>query len=171
MIIIMCGLPASGKSTLVDLVFDDSTKVIRPEDYVPQNADKLDTEVYKSIKIAAWNVAIDLFREEAHDGKLSDIIVLDMCNRDIAAIISILRFARARGHEVILLYLNSSREACIRRSGLAPDIIDKYIDSLKDSLPKYKVECNNFMVARNKGNLQDLTEQADKIRDKLCLNT
>jgi predicted kinase len=173
MIVVMCGLPQSGKSTVVDQIFNtDDHFIIRPSDYIPQNVENIPEDKRKKINVEAWNVALEIAREFIHDQGNDDIIVLDMCNRRYTDIGPMLRFGKRHGHRLVIIVVNCPIDQCQSRSAeLDRSIFSNYVDSLKESLPKYKGESDDFLVVQNKGSLEDLVSSLDPIRDKLCLST
>lgn len=172
MIIAMCGLPNSGKSTIVDMLFEGFKPcIIRPSDYIPQNADKLDSKMRKKINIEAWNVGIDAAREVIHEGEVSDIVVLDMCNKDYEPIGSMISFGKKKGHKFFTIYVNRPLSECRKDTTIPKRVFDEYVSRIKLSLPIYKKHSDKLLVINNKGSVGDLEEQINIMRESLCLNT
>lgn len=172
MIVIMCGLPKSGKTTVVDQLFSDNDYIIRPADFVPENANQLSENLRKAMHLEAWKTGISLAREQIHEGTIDDVIVLDMCNREIEPLSTMIHFARKKGHKVVVLFVNAPTMACRSRDDSLDDkVFRTYVSSIKESLPKYKSECDQLLVVNNKNDLPDLISSLQEIRDTLCHNT
>ena len=64
MLIIMCGPPGSGKSTVADLFLEEiDADLIRPSDWMPDNIETLGGELEREYRIQCWRTAIEKTKE------------------------------------------------------------------------------------------------------------
>lgn len=175
MIVLICGLPKSGKSVFVDKLFGIECHLIRPSDYIPNNYENMPNDIQQNLNIEAWKVGIetaeDILKDIREQDDYSQVLVYDMCNKNSNPLEYTLKSEKRRGHKIVVIYINCPTKVCKDRCGFSDEIMNTYVEGFKKSLPKYKSISNEFIVVDNKGSLEDLDEHANNIRDKLCLNT
>jgi len=174
MLILMCGLPFSGKSTVVDLLFKDppvakDVVLIRPSDYFPESF--ADSEEEKHFRIEAWKAAMNGAEEAVEAEKPETFIVLDCGNSKFRTTRGLIRLAKRNKHRVVLLYVHALVKQCEERAGkdwVGEDVAKGYIESIKDSLPKFKSKCDRVIAVDNKSSLDDLKQSTATAWSKLC---
>lgn len=180
MFVLMCGLPSSGKSTVVDIIADteSSVWVIRPEDWLPDNIDELNEEDEKNQRIGCWREAMNFAEKHVNHKsglcKPDDIIILDCSNSKFKPLQGLICLAKRSGHKCVVLYVNSRVAQCASRAGdkwIGTEIAESYMRNIKDSLPKFKSKCDQVIVADNIGDLGDLKHSAIAAWSRLCQTT
>ena len=175
MLIIMCGPPGSGKSTVADLFLEEiDADLIRPSDWMPDNIETLGGELEREYRIQCWRTAIEKTKELVITVSPEELIVLDCANAKYHTIDPTIQKAKRAGHEIVLLYVNTPRSVCKERMAddwVGDETFNGYVDNIKTSLPKYKRTCNKFLVINNHSCQGDLTNSVEAIRDKLCQPT
>ena len=170
-LIIMCGLPSAGKSTVVDLFKTQGDVLLRPEDWAPQNLHTLGEEAEKEYRIQCWKMAIEKAADAVSEFGFDRRIILDCVNAKFFSLASIIGKAKTNKHRVVLVFVTARVAICEERSGLSHDIFDGYVDNLKDSIPRYKQACDDVIVIKNDGSKNDLDEAVKSILPRLiCKN-
>ena len=171
MLILMSGLPSSGKSVVVDMFKSGNDLLLRPEDWMPNNIDILGADAEKEYRIACWKMAIEKSLEAVIETKPSSRIILDCTNSKFFSIASLIGQAKAYKHRVVLVFVSAKVQCCEQRSGLARSIYDEYVENFKHSLPRYKSACDDIIVIRNDGDKQELIGTVSKIAGRICHTT
>lgn len=154
-LLLMFGLPGSGKSACADIIckqFEKKYELIRPEDWIPIN---LPDHLMKDFKVSAWETALSLTQEAITDNK---DILLDQCNLYNEKINEIIQLAIKSFYIIDLVYINATKDNCALRK---PELAfltreTSYIDKFRQSLLKYKGLLNNFFVIENNGTQDEL---------------
>ncbi len=171
MLIIVCGLPQSGKSTVVDKCQEYlNATLYRPGDWVPKNLAAISMTAEADIRNAALATAKVDVSEWMEESKSSDIAILDDRNEDHTAVMELFGKAARFGHQVLLLYVNAKSTECAARS----DVQWGYAESagmIVKSLPQYKILCDKVIVVHNNGSLSDLDHSVAAIKENLCQGT
>ena len=149
MLVILCGLPSAGKSTVVDLFKTQGDVLLRPEDWAPQNLHTLGEEAEKEYRIQCWKMAIEKAADAVSEFGLDRRIILDCVNAKFFLLASIIGKAKTNKHRVVLVFVTARVARCEERSGLSHDVFDAYVDNLKDSIPRYKQACDDIIVINN----------------------
>lgn len=171
MFVIVCGMPWSGKSAAVDILFPrdttemfiDGNCIIRPEEWIPKNIEAMGPDAEKNYRVTVWQMAMEKTDEALGDVDISCAVVLDQGNHKFHTVEQLIRKAKSIGHEVVLLYISAKLPACQERAGdrwFGRGIWDDCVEHLKISLPKYKSVCDRFLVLNNHGSLEELTQLA-----------
>ena len=174
MLVLMCGLPSCGKSAVVDIISEKSGStvwVVRPSDWLPDNIDQLDPEEEKNYRIECWRTAISNTEEAVEKCDPSDAVILDCGNSKFRPLNGLLRTAKRNGHKLFVLYVNSSAVQCEARAGkqfVPAKVVKSYIESIRDSLPKFKSKCDRIIVVENTDTLDVLEQNALTAWSKLC---
>ncbi len=174
MIVIMCGLPFSGKSTVVNALFDRASHyIIRPDDFIPENTMSLNADMQRSIKIEAYNISIEKLQEYSKTLDESETVVLDMCNRDYSVLNQSFVSARKHGHKIITIFVHTSLTNCKARAPkpLENSVFTKYIDAFHFSLPKFKKLSDSFIIVQNDEPIEVVAVKLADVRQMLCHNT
>ena len=151
MIIIMSGLPYSGKTTYVDSNHNDSI-VIDPKNYYPDDFESLDKEERSEIAIAAWGLSVSELYDEIKSERDSSIIVHDTCGSSISYLLDTCLVARNNKHKIRFIYVNTPLKVCRKRSGgeIDDSVFRRYIKKFKDILPIMKKQANEFTIIDGK---------------------
>jgi len=113
MLILMMGLPGSGKSTIVGMLskFVNINSVC-PEDLYPDNFNELKYEEQHAIKLAAWHTSIDYIKDNISKDAL---LLLDSCNANLDLISELMALAKSHNQKTAAIFTAASDETCIRR--------------------------------------------------------
>jgi len=172
MLIITCGLPASGKSKTIDILAKHKSykwHIIRPSDWVPENLATLDEQTQREYNIGCWSLALEKCKEAIEQISPKEIIVLDACNSKITTILTLITDAKAALHRVVLLFVQANADLCLARNAkLNEPLLRDYVDRFKTSLPRYKKCCDTVFVARNNGTFEQLETELYDIWKTLC---
>ena len=114
-LIIMQGIPGSGKSTIVGRIADENTVVASADDYMVD---------------AEGNYAFDPTRLGYCHGQCRRVairgmdegktVILDNTNMRTQHVRPYIEAARERGYEVCAVYVNTPVDECIRRNSMRP---------------------------------------------------
>ena len=174
MLVLMCGLPSSGKSTIVDLIVKGSRSsiwVIRPEDWLPEGLAEMGPEEEKNYRIECWRTALAEAEGAVEKHDSADIIILDCGNSKFKPLHGLLQIAKRNGHKRVVLYVNSRPAQCKERAGdswVGQEVAKSYIENIRDSLPKFKSKCDQILIVENMGILEDLEQNALTVWSRLC---
>ena len=102
-LIVMVGFPKSGKSTFVDLMFQQHTElgfksmvVVRPSDWYPPNIEKLPAQERTEYQIAAWEHALEKVTGLLPSLATDDAVVLDTCGTSPNSLNTMIGVAKAK---------------------------------------------------------------------------
>jgi len=175
MFILMCGLPSCGKSVTIDIIIQKTmgppVRVIRPEDWLPDNINSLGAEAEKNYRIESWKFAISMAEKAVEECNSSELIVLDCANSKFRPLESLLRRAKRNGHKLAVLYVNSRPAQCEARAGdkwVGAQVVQTYVESIRNSLPKFKSKCDRIIIVENTDTLAALEQNALVAWSKLC---
>ena len=165
MVIIMAGLPKSGKTYIVKifkaLLPSYDIQIIEPSKFIPPEADK------NVAATAAWQIAFEKLLGIIGEGNKNNIIVFDSCASKSSVVVDISTKAKISDHDVWMVFVFASKETCLRRSNHEVDkeLIDKYERLFLDTLKRSQAACNRFFVVDNDRDpdLQTLHKLANKI--------
>jgi predicted kinase len=175
MLIILCGMPFSGKSTLVDEMFMikpgeyNSHCLLRPADWMPEPLNNMDKEFIKDYRVTCWHMALDKTEKALLDFGSNKVIILDQGNHRYDDVRHLIYVAKENKHKIILIYVNTRMAICHDRSGskwVGKEIWKSALHNIKGSLPKYKKACDDFVVVDNNGTIPDLRLIIPNIRSK-----
>ena len=173
-LIITSGLPASGKSKVIDILARHTERkwhIIRPSDWIPENLAMLDEEAQRQFNIGCWSVAIDKCNEAIAQVPPRDIIVLDACNSKAITLLTPIASAKTALHHVVLLFIQSNSDLCLARNPkLTKELLMNYVERFKVSLPRYKATCDSFLVVQNNGIIEQLETTLYDTWKQLCQN-
>ncbi len=174
MLVLMCGLPSSGKSTAANIVSSSlAAMTFRPEDWLPDDFDMLDKNTQRQYRFACWGTAIDSAREATADFDNSKVIILDCGNSKYHTVQDLLKKAKRRKHKTMLLFVHCPTNLCKDRAGnawIGQEKCDEYIKCFKESLPKYKANCDVFTKVLNDSSKEDLEQKLQPVLELICRN-
>jgi hypothetical protein len=166
MLLIVAGLPKSGKSRAIDFLSksDGQWHIIRPSDWIPENLSSLDVESQRAFNIECWSMAIEKCKEAIEQVPPRETIVLDSCNSKYTTLLTLIVDAKAAMHKVVLLFVQSNISLCLARDPkMTESLLCDYTNRFKVSLPKYKKSCDSFLVIRNNGTLDQLKTELHNV--------
>lgn len=151
----MVGFPKSGKSTFVDLMFQQHTElgfksmvVVRPSDWYPPNIEKLPAQERTEYQIAAWEHALEKVTGLLPSLATDDAVVLDTCGTSPNSLNTMIGVAKAKQHKVVAIWIATPESICASRLGNA-EIIKKYAGKIGDAIKSYQKSCAAIVVVRN----------------------
>jgi predicted kinase len=160
-LVLLCGPPFCGKSTVADLAFN-SDSIIRPSDWMPDNYQVLGGDAVKDYRIVCWKIALEKTEESIEESDPSETIVVDQGNNKFDTAKSIIKLAKKHNHKIVLLYVNAKFALCKDRSGddwIGDEIWQLCLDNIKESLPKYKKACDKFVIVDNNDDIDMLSDK------------
>lgn len=168
MLIITCGIPQSGKSTVVDKCqeFLQAT-LFRPGDWIPQNLAAVSQVAERDFRNSALTTAKVDILEWMEEFDPSKVVILDERNEDCNDLNDLFVKAAQHGHQVILLYVNARSTECATRSGILWDFSES-ASKILISIPNYKLLCDSVVVVNNNGSIDELDGKVAAIKEKLC---
>ena len=154
-VIIMVGLPASGKSSFVDEF----------EKYAPCHV--IRPEVTGEIK--EWYGTLNKATALIYSGDSKKHIVIDTCGASPSNFGEVFAMAELRSCEVVVIYVHALPSECVLRAGadFAP-VITKYIPKIKDAVKNYNSKYKVIAVT-NQGTLVDLANRAKEVASSIEL--
>lgn len=175
MLILMCGLPFSGKSAVVDILVKHSSPwVIRPEDWLPDDFASKSPDDQKNFRLECWRTALTQVEGAVEEREPTEVVILDCGNSKFAPLRALLRMAKRHGHKRAVLYVNSRVVQCQERAGdqwIGEDVAKSYVRNMRDSLPKFRERCDQLVVIDNTGALDNLEQNTLVAWSKLCPTT
>ena len=125
----------------------------------------------RAYNIECWSIAIDKAKEAIEQFSPNEIIVLDTCNSKYNTVMTLVAMAKAKLHRVVLLFVQANLSQCLQRdSKINESLLKDYVQRFKESLPKFKSNCDLFLTVRNNGTLEQLETELYDIWKKLCQN-
>lgn len=171
MLVIVCGLPQSGKSTVVDKCQEYlHATLYRPGDWVPLNLAAVSLTAENDFRQSALATAKVDISEWMEESESSRVAILDDRNEDYSTLMELFTGAARHGHQVFLLYVNSKSTECAARGNIQWDFSGSAGMILK-SLPQYKILCDKVIVVNNNGSIDDLNSRVAAIKEDLCQGT
>jgi len=116
MFIMFMGLPGSGKSTKALEMYETYTYLNIPATYISSDKVRMDVfgvEFHPDLEIWIWGYIERLVKAKL-DHK-DQIVILDSTNLTKTGRETFLRFARARGHETVGVYMSTPLHTCMER--------------------------------------------------------
>lgn len=173
MIIIICGLPFSGKSTFVNLIMNDhgsSCLLLRPSDWMPDFGDN-DVELRRSYAITCNQIAYE--KAISAISEVPDkLIILDQCNTKVESVMPLFAAAKECNRPVCVLFVTCKPSICKNRvaNTINDELWKRYITELTECVPKYKKLADHFAIIHNDDDRKLLNEQKLSIENIICQN-
>lgn len=150
MLIIVGGLPASGKTTLGKLLAKKlGLELLSPNSLYPKNVK--DEGLRQSLAVSAWEVCEEAVDEFTASKDNTDLLILDSIALNHKTLRPMVLNAQTRGHQVLYVLCLTSKETAKRRSKewIGDDIYNSYLDKLKKSVQSIKSMSDKLIVLRN----------------------
>lgn len=167
MLVIMCGLPAAGKSTFVDLLRPQlgECHVIRPSDWYPPDLEEMLGDDRAAYQIACWEHALDKATALLPSTTPQVPIILDTCGSSPDALRALIGVARLHKHSVCAIVVGGLPSTCAARMNNR-ELIQKYASKLPSAVRFYKQTLDQMHVVRE-GSLAQWSDAAARIAVKL----
>lgn len=159
MILIMAGLPKSGKSFVVRQLSDvHQSLVIDPQRLVPPEVSRSAKE-YREALLCAWQVAYEKLLKSITSEPPDKIIIFDTCASRSTTISEISAAASITRHRTCLIFIHAEVQVCLVRAGDEVDLqtIRDYEQKFVNSLRESRAYCDNFVVINNTRGKPDLS--------------
>ena len=160
----MAGYPFSGKSYIVELITQKSTKdilVINPKEYRGNNYDNLSSLEKREVNLSAWETSLDALRVIIRETNNNDITIFDTACASADVMEGVFRDAKSAGHAVLLVYVNADIGVCEKRAGkerLSDDVMKKYETNIASSIKRlWKISDGKIIVDNNYNKEPDIT--------------
>jgi len=161
MIIIMAGLPKSGKSTLakniVDKIITGSSFTVDPAVYVPPELTPESGKAYREAMLGAWEFARERLKKLSSVQPDSTVIIFDTCASKNNVVKSIVDEAKENNHRTLLVYVDTPSNTCLERGSgvINRDVIKHYERAFVKSLKKSTELCDSFVVMEGSGEFNE----------------
>jgi len=159
MLIIMMGLPKSGKSTIANKIVENSDiTLINPEILYPDNIKELSRSENLVYKLSAWDASFECAMEELN----TKDVLFDTCGNSYEMLNELILKAKVCGHKIYIIFKFENLKECKKRAGIEADSIkwDDYLKKFKSSLPKLYKKVDKLITIRN---VDDIAITIDKI--------
>ena len=174
MILFTSGLPKSGKTTFVNKLLDALDRKlclhINPEDYYPEDFEKLSQEDKTDIATTAWEMSLEKATKSICAVPNRALIVFDTCCSKAFYMRQLFMNAKVRGHHVFLVYVYAPLEKRVERTGdkKLADLEERYRKAFGDTLPVLKGHSDEFIIIKNESDdLSELDKYAQLMCDKI----
>jgi len=158
MLILMCGLPASGKSEFVSaLAFHIDSLLLYQPNHSRDSKSSIDH----------WEECLEAVTATLYRSDDSIPILLDTCGASPNSFKELFTMASIRSHQVIVIWVHSTASECLDRFDGNEEIVVKYIDKIKDAVIEYQSKYK-LIAVKNHGALWELRNEAKGVAKKLC---
>lgn len=141
-LIIMGGLPKSGKTTIVQKSINNDTLHICREN------------VHVDDPLEQWNTSINLL----YDAITKDMnVIFDSCGVNIKQLMESVTIARIRGYEIRYIFIDREIEKCAEHIDMG--IINKYRNRVIDALKSIKDNNIELLIINNNNSIDDALGQ------------
>lgn len=122
MVILMVGIPGSGKSTLVNYLskLKKDLILLQPELLYQNSSDN-------TVKMAAWDTCIEQFKEEIYS--IDSTIILDTCGTNKEAMVELANRSIELGHNVVFVIVNTDINICKERNSSRNVVLTDHVMS------------------------------------------
>ncbi|MDP1712569.1 MAG: AAA family ATPase [Candidatus Nanopelagicaceae bacterium] len=163
MLIVMAGLPKSGKTTFASRL--KNVTLYSPDLSLPDLSDA-DEEKRKQYRIAAWDISLratSIFIRKKSD---EEIVVFDTTGSNISTIENLFDLCVAHDHRFLYFFIHDSMERCTDRfvslEGKTKEeterLMNDYRRKLLNCITKFK---SRMKIIKNDGSKEELEKQAD----------
>lgn len=159
MLIIMAGLPYSGKTTFVQRFIEElrnteytSIVLVDPTIGFPSDFNLYPADQKSAISIAAWEVALDELAKTIQECDNDTVIILDTTGSNSSALTSIIDRAILRKHKTLLVKVIAPVDDCKERAGsdwVGDEICKKYEHRMATDVEHLKGICNRYVPVLN----------------------
>lgn len=171
MLIITCGIPQSGKSTVVDKCQDFlHATLFRPSDWIPKNLAAVSITAENDFRESALATAKVDVSEWMEESGSTEVAILDERNEDHEALLELFTKAAQCAHQVLLLYVNARSAECAARGDVQWEFTE-FASKILKSIPQYKILCDKIVVVNNNGSIADLDARVAALKETLCPGT
>ncbi|MBD3407204.1 MAG: hypothetical protein GF411_13880 [Candidatus Lokiarchaeota archaeon] len=160
MLIIMGGLPKSGKTSILKGVKHDIVH-INPEALLSKNIDNQPEDVKQALNIAAWEQCLT----SIGDNLDHNIIIFDTCGSSLNPLRTQILKAKMHGHKIVYLYVDRKFELCANH--IDSKILKSYKQKFINTLPQARDAADYFRVITNNGEVQEASVQAGEVIDEI----
>ena len=158
MLIIMGGLPKSGKTSVIEEA-DVGGIHITADNFLPQNLDSQPDEVKSKIQIAAWGQCMDKLTESIPIK--DELIILDTCGANPNSFGASVVQAGIHKHEVHYVYVDRDSDKCAEH--IEANIVKSYAKKFGNNLKKISELVDKLHVVPNNGDLKTAAKLFRKI--------
>jgi tRNA uridine 5-carbamoylmethylation protein Kti12 len=162
MICFFSGYPFSGKSFVIEelkkalleeiIRTSEDLLVVDPKKYRPDEYDTLSEEDKREVNISAWECSLEELKEVIEDNPNEHVIIFDTSCASYKRMSEYFTFAKSCKHQVVYVFVNARVETCERRAGnkwMGEVVIQKYKDSFKENIVKFKATADKTIVINN----------------------
>lgn len=160
MLVIMAGLPCSGKTTFVESLVEELKKstnctsiiVVDPTIGYPPDIDTYQADIKSVISIAAWEVALDELSKMVVECDNESIIILDTTGSNSSALTSIIDRAVLHKHKTFLVKMVTTSDDCRERASstwVGDEICKKYEHRMATDVEHLREICNSYVPVLN----------------------
>lgn len=147
MLIILAGLPGSGKSSVLEGIKNKSDiTIIDPTCGLPTDINILPDNDQRDYRIAGWQIALEDLRKEVNDQQ-KKCIIFDSCASKYKPFETIVLEAKLMHRKIVYAYIKRDRTKCIEIRD--ESVILKYEQDYKASIPEFVSIANNRMIINN----------------------
>ena len=165
MVIFMCGLPKSGKTSLVEgLKLPKKVEIISPAMF---EFDELKISDEYERKIVAWKMAVEFLSDRIKESSDDEIMLFDTCCAN-ESMLDVFNLCKERNHRSLVVFVDSSVESCVSRS-VDESLLDKYKDKFKRALPQFKDAVDAIRIVHNNEDLRKARLEFSKVVAKFIL--
>ena len=168
MLVIMVGLPQSGKSTFIDMVAAKcchEMDIIRPSDWYPSDIDDIDQNSRTDYQLVAWEYALDKISAVLASSIDKRLIVLDTCGATPGSLRTVFGVAKIHKHTIAAIFIATPRGVCDSR--IDPLVVDKYISKIHDAVLEYNKMCNKLIIVKY-DDISKWNTKAVEVAEQLC---
>jgi len=151
MLIIIGGLPSSGKTTMATILSKKlNIDIISPTSLYPENLHK-NEELRQIFAVSAWEVCMDAVEQFTMDNDNDKKVIFDSISLNANTIRPIILNAQNKGHKVLYVLCITTKETAKKRGKrwVGDEIYAKYLDQLKKSIKSLNATSDKLIVLKN----------------------
>jgi len=142
MIIIMAGLPKSGKTVLARQLSSQSKGSfhVDPASFVPPDASP---DEHRDAILCGWEIAYEKLLEIIDKNPSNTLIIFDTCASKTSVVETIAIRGKKAGHKIHMVFVETPKEICIKR-GADASVVSRYEQQFISSLKNSAGCCDKF---------------------------
>jgi len=157
MLIVLGGLPKSGKTSIVTHLKHDVVH-INAELLLPQNIDRQIESIQKKLKITAWEQCLTQLSEALERG---GVIIYDTCAANLNPIRPLILKAGIKGHQTLYVYVDRDPMRC--SAHINKHVIESYKAKFIITLPEAQKAFNYLRIVKNNTDINTAAHMLDGI--------